>query len=54
MALQDVAFLPNQASAYNKFQKNCSRCENLSIATCLRTVVRGKQGDAPGKELSLL
>ena len=44
MLFLDVAFLPSQASVFTTFVKNC--CTGYRSATCLRSVVGGKQGHA--------
>ena len=48
---QDVAFLPSGASFSAIFLKNCGGGESLRSTTCLKTVVRSKQGHAPCKML---
>ena len=53
MGFQDVAFLPSQASYYTTFLRNYGRGESLGTATCLRTVVEGRQGYPPCKILLL-
>ena len=51
MGFQHVAFTPSCARFYTAFLKNCDRGESLGIATCLKTVVGGKHGHAPCKDI---
>ena len=53
MGFQDVEFLPPGASFTPHFIKNSGRGESLRTATCSKTVVGGKQGQAPCRILSL-
>ena len=54
MGFLDVAFLPpSQASISTTFRNSCGGDESLGTATCLKTVVGGRQGHAPCKGLSL-
>ena len=46
MGFKAVEFHPSQARLSTTFLKNCGRSESLGTATCLITVVGGKQGDA--------
>ena len=53
MGLQDVAFLPSQASSSTTFCKHCGRGEGLGATTCHIAVVGGNQWHAPCMILSL-
>ena len=53
MGLWDVAFLPSRASFSTTLAKNCGRGASLGTSTCPKTVVSGKQGNAPCETLSL-
>ena len=47
MCFQDVASLPSRVSFYTTFLENCVSGKGLGTVTHLRTVVRGRQGNAP-------
>ena len=49
MSFQDIVFQP-----LRYFSKHCGRSESPRTATCLETVVGGKQGHATCKILLLL
>ena len=53
MGIQDVEFLPSRASLSITFLKNCGRGEGHRTTTCPKTVVGGKQGNAPSKIILL-
>ena len=50
---QDVTFLPSWASFATTFLNKCDGGDSLWTATCLKSVVGGKQGHAPCKMLFL-